>query len=90
MNQTSYEHQKGIFENNYDYFSNHHRHNFNKVADEKNWKNPTHETFVNSAEEAESIRDAIIYFTGTVSKIVEYLGSFNVRGADGYYVGIGA
>lgn len=90
MNQTPYQHQKGIFENNYDYFSNHHRHNFQKVSDPTNWKNPTHETFVDSLEEAQAIQDAVIYFTGTVPMIKEYFGSFNVRGADGYYIGIGA
>ena len=90
MKQIAYEHHRGVFEDNYDYFSNKHRLNFDKVADEEHWKNPTHETFVNSEEEALAIRDAVVYFTGTVPKIVEYFGSFNVRGAEGYYIGIGA
>ena len=90
MKQISYEHQKGVFEENYDYFSNKHRHNFEKVSDSENWKMPTHETFVNSYQEAVAISDSVIYFTGTVPDIKEYLGSYNVLGAEGYYVGIGA
>ena len=84
-------HQKGIFENNYDYFSNHHRHNFQKVADSNNWKMPTSALIVNSMEEAEAIRNAVIYFTGTVAEISRLSpNKFGVNHADGYYVGIGA
>lgn len=91
MKQTSYEQQKGTFEGDYDYFTNHHRHNFNKVADPTNWKMPTKAVVVHSMEEAQAIQDSVIYFAGSIADIIELSPSdFGVKSATGYYVEIGA
>lgn len=92
MNQIPYENRDGIFKDDYAYFFGKNKHNFGKVAHPSNWKLHTVTRYFLSAEEAEDVRNAIIYFTGSVPREAEcqFEGKHGVGRADGYYVGIGA
>jgi hypothetical protein len=91
MNQIPYENRHGVFEGDYDYFAGKNRHNFTKVAHPVNWKLHTVTAYFKTPEEAEDVRNAVIYFTGSVPREIEPInGKYGVGRADGYYVDIGA
>lgn len=74
----------------YEYKTGKHHHNFNKVKDPTNWKNPTRIKVVKTELEARAIADAVVYFTGCVPEIEELAGRYVVWNVEGYYVVIGA
>jgi hypothetical protein len=77
--------------NNYEYLMGHHRLNFGKVADPVNWKMPTKSIIVSSEVEAKHIREAVIYYTGSVPDVVKLDdNNFGISSATGYYAEIGA
>ena len=66
--------------------------NFKKVADPENWKLPTEYLAVDTAEEADAIREAVIHFTGSVPDIQfkDHANRYLIYPATGYYAEIGA
>jgi len=61
---------------------------FDLVCDKKNWKNPIRATVDKNANIA-GIKEAIIFYTGSVPTITETKKGYRVV-ADGYYLTIGA
>lgn len=78
--------------NNYEYLQGKHVLNFNKVANPDNWKMPTEYLAVDTKEEANAIRLAVIHFTGSVPDVEykEFCNRYLIHPASGYYSEIGA
>lgn len=63
---------------------------FKRVQDEKHWKNPINKILHASDEEIELIREAVIFYTGSVPHVERLQdGQVWVR-ASGYYMTVGA
>jgi hypothetical protein len=70
---------------------------FKLVADRSNWKNPIDRMVYLTDEQVELVREAVIFFTGSVPKIervynMKFLHNANKYHvtADGYYRAVGA
>jgi hypothetical protein len=64
---------------------------FNKVQDDKHWKNPINKVITKpSSEELACLREAVVYYTGSMITVTEMKGNKIRVEADGYYLTIGA
>ena len=61
---------------------------FRLVEDPTNWKNPIRAR-IDSGEDMDAIREAIIFYTGSVPTFVT-VGQFTLVSASGYYAAIGS